>query len=117
MNPMIRPRVQRGARPDGRLTAILLLGMLLLAPLAGEEKKPSKVVNINTAPAEELAQLPGVGQEIARRIIRHRARSGKFRTVDELLVVRGISAKKLEKLRPYVTVEEPATGQTEKKQR
>ena len=83
-----------------------LLAAALLCPLAatGEKKPPPKPVNLNAATAEELAQLPGVGDVIAARIVRHREVSGKFRSVDELLIVRGISRKKLEKLRPYVTL-------------
>ncbi len=83
-----------------------LLAAALLCPLAAtaEKKLPPKPVNLNTATAVELAELPGVGEVIAARIVRHRAVSGKFRSVDELLIVRGISRKKLEKLRPYVTL-------------
>lgn len=82
------------------LLAVALAGWLA----AAEKKPPAQPININTATAEELAQLPGVGEVIAARIVRHREVSGKFRSVDELLIVRGISRKKLGKLRPYVTV-------------
>lgn len=115
MNALIRSLSVRVVQRSGGCAALLLGGLLLAAPLTGDEKKPVQAVNLNTATVEELARLPGVGEVIARRIIRHRARSGKFRSVDELLVVRGISAKKLEKLRPYVTVEEPAPGEPERK--
>lgn len=87
----------------------LLVGgwFVLSASLAAEEKKkPERPINLNTATVEELATLPGVGEVIAQRIVRHREKSGPFRRVDELLVVRGISRKKLEQIRPHVTVEE-----------
>lgn len=89
------------------VAGFLLLGLLASASMLGAagKKKPEKPVNLNTATVEELAQLPGIGEVTARRIIRHREKSGKFRSVDELLVVRGISQKKLEALRPYLTVE------------
>lgn len=90
--------------------------VLLLSVLAAaEEKRQSdKLVNLNTATAEELAQLPGVGKEIAKRIVRHREISGRFRAVDELLVIRGIGRKKMKKLKPLVTVEaEEAAGPKE----
>ncbi|MGH9862012.1 MAG: ComEA family DNA-binding protein [Candidatus Acidiferrales bacterium] len=87
---------------------VIVLAVFVSAAVfaGGEKRKPEKPVNINTATVEELAQLPGVGKTIARRIVRHREKSGPFRRVDELLVIRGISAKKLEALRPYVTVGE-----------
>ena len=86
------------------ILAVVLLAWI--APANGEKKKPDRPININTASVEELAQLPGVGKTIAGRIVRHREKSGLFRRVDELLVIRGISAKKLAALRPYVTVDE-----------
>ena len=63
-------------------------------------------MNINTASVGELAELPGIGEVVAQRIVNHREKSGKFRKVDELLVIRGISRKKLDKVRPLITVGE-----------
>jgi competence protein ComEA len=93
--------------PRESLRFVLLLVALLLGcgSLGADEKKAEPKVNINTATVEELAKLPGVGKSIAQRIVSHREKSGKFRHVDELLVIRGISRKKLEKLRPLITVE------------
>lgn len=84
----------------------VFLAVFLVGVVSGAaEEKPQKL-DLNKATAEELAQLPGVGEVIAARIIRHREKSGPFRSVDELLVIRGISEKKLDALRPLVTVEE-----------
>lgn len=93
--------------------ALILLGVLFsLAVLRAEEKKLAEPkVNINTATVEELAKLPGVGEVIAQRIVNHREKSEKFRKVEELLVIRGISKKKLEKLRPLITVEAEDSGE------
>jgi comEA protein len=108
------------ARPSPLLVAaVALFSAALLVPLGAsadekQEKAPAKV-NLNTATAEELAKLPGVGEAIAARIIRHREKSGAFRSVDELLVVRGISRKKLEVLRPLVTVGEDSPERSEEK--
>lgn len=88
------------------LVALLLIAALALATTVGEKKKPAKPVDVNTASLAELETLPGIGEAIALRIIRHREISGKFRSVDELVVIRGISRKKLEALRPYVTVKD-----------
>lgn len=59
-------------------------------------------LNINAAPENELMRLPGIGPSIARRIVEHRKQHGPFRKVDDLLRVKGIGAKKLEKLRPWI---------------
>lgn len=85
----------------------LVLATLLTAPALASQNKaaPDEPLDLNTATAEELTKLPGVGEAIAQRIVRHREKSGKFRKVEELLVIRGISRRKLEALRPYVTVQ------------
>ena len=76
------------------LTVILLL---FLATAAFAK------VNINTADAEELATLPGIGQVKAEAIIKYRKKNGKFKDVNELKEVDGIGDKVLTKIKPEVT--------------
>jgi len=64
-----------------------------------------KRININTASAEELEQLPGIGKALAGRIIEHREKYGPFRRPEHLIVVRGVSDRKFRALRDLVTVE------------
>jgi competence protein ComEA len=65
---------------------------------------PSGPVNLNTADAEELDALPGIGPATAAAIIEHRGKVGAFTSVDQLLDVPGIGEAKLEALRDLVTV-------------
>ncbi len=61
-------------------------------------------VNINTANLDELVALSGIGPSKAQAIIDYRKAHGPFKSVDDLKLVKGIGAKRLEKLRADITV-------------
>jgi competence protein ComEA len=62
------------------------------------------LINVNTASASELEELPGVGPTTAQAIVDHRERNGPFASVDDLLDVRGIGEAKLAEIRDRATV-------------
>lgn len=62
------------------------------------------VVNINTATAEQLESLNGIGPAKAEAIVEYRKKNGNFKTVDDLNNVPGIGDKTMAKLRPELTV-------------
>jgi competence protein ComEA len=63
---------------------------------------PASQVDINSADAETLATIPGIGGGLAARIVAFRAQNGPFASVDELLDVSGITEHRLDALFPYV---------------
>jgi competence ComEA-like helix-hairpin-helix protein len=92
-----------------------LLFVLLIASLGLADKQPpAKPLDLNTATIEQLEQLPGVGPRTAQDIVKFREKSGPFRRVEDLLAIRGITKRRLEKLRPYVTVVPPAVQSKQK---
>ncbi len=97
------------------LMVVLSLFSQIVFPLGGggqheENKKPAKPalvsIDINRASAEDFENLPGIGPELARRIVVYRKKHGPFRRVEDLLVIRGIGYKKWRTLRPYLRVEQ-----------
>jgi len=71
-------------------------------------------VDVNRAEWPELIQLPGVGPVLAQRLVADREQRGEFLNVDELMRIRGIGPRTLERIRPYVS---PMAGEKEIAQR
>jgi len=87
--------------------AALLVGALLAyaaAPGVGVAQDKPGVVNLNTATLDELVALPGIGEKRAQQILDERKARGGFKSVDDLLELRGIGPANLEKLRPYLSI-------------
>ncbi|GAA0408716.1 hypothetical protein GCM10008933_43640 [Paenibacillus motobuensis] len=70
--------------------------------LPAEAQGQSGLININTAGVTELQEIPGIGEKKAQAIIHFRNENGPFQSVDDLTKVKGIGAKMLEKMRPFV---------------
>lgn len=70
----------------------------------GKAGAPAGPVDLNTATAEQLEALPGVGPATSAAILAYRSSHGRFRSVTELLEVPGIGPAKLEALRPLVRI-------------
>ncbi|MCW2779858.1 MAG: ComEA family DNA-binding protein [Marmoricola sp.] len=110
-----------GAKPGVSLTALNLArvlvdgeqilvgvpaaGVAASAAVAPGAPAPSgQLVNLNSATAEQLDTLPGVGPVTAQKILDWRSRNGAFSSVDELLEVDGIGEKTLADLAPFLTL-------------
>ena len=61
-------------------------------------------VNLNSATAEQLMSLPGIGPATAKLIIEHRTKAGKFSRVEEIMNIRGIGEKKFTQIKNLLTV-------------
>jgi competence ComEA-like helix-hairpin-helix protein len=98
-------------------TKVLILPLVLFISFASalaQKHSPARPIDLNVANAKELQQLPGVGAVTAQRIIEMRKKNGRFRRVEDLLAIRGISMKRLDALRPYVKISLPPASPPKK---
>ena len=85
---------------------ILLVSVVLCGPMvAAEEKMVGKTVNINTATAEELAQVPLITPELAQAIVAYREEVGDFQFIEELLLVEGIDRELFQRVQSFFLLE------------
>ncbi|HKU44905.1 MAG TPA: ComEA family DNA-binding protein [Polyangiales bacterium] len=108
------PRSARGApkllRRAIRMLCIALTCSVLAHGAAAQDRAPPQgVVNLNSASAEELERLPGVGPSRARAILELRQRLAGFKRIEDLLRVKGIGRATFRKLRPLLTLDGPTT--------
>ena len=93
---------------DGERVYVPVVGEVVAVVVAGDSAPdvtvPAGPVNVNSATADQLDVLPGVGPTTAAAIVAHRQENGPFRTVEQLGDVRGIGPAKLDALRGLVTV-------------
>ena len=98
-----------------RTACVLMLSLVLLCgsmpamaqraaadPAPAVDAADAAKISLNSATAEQLASLPGIGAATAKLIIEHRTNVGKFNRVEELLNVKGIGEKKFEALKEMV---------------
>lgn len=101
----------------GAGAALLIACLLILVALrvdANTKKPPAQPVNIDTATEDELQQVPGIGPVTAAKIVHMRRTYGRFKRVDDLLAIKGMGRKRLEKMRKYLTVAGPAPAPAER---
>ncbi len=75
-------------------------------PPADVTPEPAPLLDLNTATAQELEALDGIGPALAERIIQYREENGPFAAVEELLQVRGIGPATLERFQDEITIGE-----------
>ena len=85
----------------------------LAAQAADPQPGLTGTVNVNTATAEELQLLPGIGAARADALVELRKQRGGFKSLEQLKDVKGIGDASLERLRPYVRFEGKTTARVQ----
>jgi competence protein ComEA len=65
---------------------------------------PAEKVNLNSASAEQLQSLPGIGPATAKSILEYRTKVGKFNRIEEIIKVKGIGEKKFQKIKDRLVI-------------
>ena len=87
-----------------RLACLLVFAFPALAgrpahPLVSTQKEPSaERLDINQATVADLTELPGIGPVLAQRIVEHRRKYGSFRRPQDVIIVRGMSARRYRRI-------------------
>jgi competence protein ComEA len=102
---LVAPAVSAQAKPASARAP----GAAAAGPAASEAPAVSGVLNLNTASAEELTRLPGVGPSRAQAIVELRTRMKGFKSLEDLMRVRGIGRKTFRKLEPMLRLQGPTT--------
>jgi competence protein ComEA len=93
-----------GKLADGQRVAVPRRGEPAPTEPGGSSAEAPAVVDLNTATEAELDTLPGIGPTTARAIVEERTRRGGFRSLRDLLRIRGIGERRLAELRPRLQV-------------
>lgn len=86
----------------GRLAPNQAPAPALSSPATPARRPVTFPLDLNTAKLEDFIELPGIGEKLAQRLVDYRQSHGGFRSVEDLREVRGIGAKRFERLRPLV---------------
>ena len=89
------------------IVPVFLIGIVGLIIALTVNAAEVQKININTASAEELAQLKGIGPSHAAKIVAYREKNGPFKMPEDLVQVSGIGQKTVEANQEFIIVEEP----------
>lgn len=89
--------------PEGNETGVLSAESPRSGPLTIRQKYLlGKRIDINKASLQEISELPGISDKIAAAVVEERGRLGRFRVPEDLLGVKGIKEKRLQKILPFL---------------
>jgi competence ComEA-like helix-hairpin-helix protein len=97
---------RRNKRKVGSFSFVSSIFVCLVFSLhtVASQQKSEERININTAFVEELTRLPGIGPELAKRIVEFRRKHGPFKRPQDIIVVRGMSANRYRQISHLICI-------------
>jgi competence ComEA-like helix-hairpin-helix protein len=86
------------------VASLAMAFMALCAVMPSMAAAAGAQIDINSASAEQLTAIPGIGKVMAERIVQFREQHGPFERVEDLLKIKGIAEKSFQRIRPYVMI-------------
>jgi competence protein ComEA len=86
---------------------IAILVALCAVAAAAQQQPPAHPLGLHVTNVKELEEVPGIGPKTVQAIVDFRHTSSRLRQVEDLLAIKGISQRKLDKMRPYLMVTRP----------
>ena len=96
------PTKEEVAKAGGSMPEPSLAGDTGIAVI--HESSEESLININTATAEELRTLPGIGDAVSGKIVDYRQKNGNFKRIEDIMKVSGIKDKLFAKIKDKITV-------------
>jgi comEA protein len=105
--PLVEEKSMKAKKVKIACILVLCLGVTISSvSVLAQKSSPASTekINLNSATLEQLQALPGIGPAIAKSIIDHRAKVGKFSRIEEIINVKGVGEKKFQKIKDRLAV-------------
>jgi competence ComEA-like helix-hairpin-helix protein len=86
------------------LICVFCHSVIFVVTLSAAPRQEAERININTASAEEFMRIPGIGPALAERMIEYRRKHGRFKRPQEIIIVRGMSAKRYRQIAHLIRI-------------
>jgi comEA protein len=105
--PLVEEKTMKANKLKIACVLILCIGITMSSiSVLAQKSSPASTekINLNSATLEQLQTLPGIGPAIAKSIIDHRTKAGKFSRIEEIMNLKGIGEKKFQKIKDRLAV-------------
>ncbi len=96
--------MSKGMAKDKMMDMDMTKDKMMDKGMAKDKMMGMGMTNINTATAKQMEKLPGIGKELAKRIVDYRTTNGDFKSVQDVAMVKGIGKQTMAKMKAHMTI-------------